>query len=92
MTCIGLLGRSAEEAKKTNNSVGKTLAKVGLVLVAVTEIILFISGCIEYSTKAVSVIYYINRKTGNREDVELIYGRILKLTENLIVLMNMGWI
>ena len=44
---------------------------------AVTEIILFVSECVEYRTKAVSVIYYINRKTGDREDVELIYGRIL---------------
>lgn len=48
---IGLLGRSAEEAKKTNDSVRKTLAKMGLVLVAVTEIILFVSECIEYRRK-----------------------------------------
>lgn len=50
---IGLLGRSAEEAKKTNDSVGKTLAKMGLVLVAVTEIILFVSECVEYRRRKI---------------------------------------
>lgn len=40
---IGLLGKSAEEAKKTDDPVGKTLAKMGLMLVAVSEIVLMIS-------------------------------------------------
>ena len=45
---IGLLGKSAEEAKKTDNPVGKTLAKTGLILVAVSEIILMIADIIDY--------------------------------------------
>lgn len=45
---IGLLGKSAEEAKKTDDSVGKTLAKTGLMLVAVSEIVLMISDIIDY--------------------------------------------
>lgn len=44
---IGLLGKSAEEAKKTNDSVGKTLAKAGLMLVAVSEIVLMISDILD---------------------------------------------
>lgn len=45
---IGLLGKSAEEAKKTDDPVGKTLAKMGLMLVAVSEIVLMISDIIDY--------------------------------------------
>lgn len=45
---IGLLGKSAEEAKKTDNPVGKTLAKTGLILVAVSEIVLMITDIIDY--------------------------------------------
>ena len=45
---IGLLGMSAESAKKTNDSVGKTLAKVGLLLVAVSAIVLLIADFIDY--------------------------------------------
>ncbi len=45
---IGLLGKSAEEAKKTDDPVGKTLAKTGLMLVAVSEIVLMISDIIDY--------------------------------------------
>lgn len=45
---IGLLGMSAEAAKKTNDSVGKTLAKVGLLLVAVSAIVLLIADFIDY--------------------------------------------
>lgn len=45
---IGLLGKSAEEAKKTDNPVGKTLAKTGLILVAVSEIVLMIADIIDY--------------------------------------------
>ena len=45
---IGLLGRSAEEAKKTNDTVGKTLAKTGLLLIAVSEIVLLVGDFIDY--------------------------------------------
>ena len=43
---IGLLGKSAEAAKKTDDHVGKTLAKTGLV--AVSEIVLMIADIIDY--------------------------------------------
>lgn len=45
---IGLLEKSAEEAKKTNDTVGKFLAKIGLLLVAVSEIVLLVSNFIDY--------------------------------------------
>lgn len=45
---IGLLWKSAEEAKKTGNSVGKMLAKMGLLLVAVSEAILLVSDLSDY--------------------------------------------
>lgn len=45
---IGLLGKSAEEAKKTNDTVGKFLAKIGLLLVAVSEIVLLVGDFIDY--------------------------------------------
>lgn len=45
---IGLLGKSAEAAKKTDDHVGKTLAKTGLILVAVSEIVLMIADIIDY--------------------------------------------
>ena len=45
---ISLLGKSAEEAKKTDDHVGKTLAKIGLILVAVSEIVLLIADIIDY--------------------------------------------
>lgn len=45
---IGLLGKSAEEAKKTDNPVGKTLAKTGLILAALSEIVLMIADIIDY--------------------------------------------
>ena len=45
---IGLFEKSAEEAKKTDNPVGKTLAKTGLILVAVSEIVLMIADIIDY--------------------------------------------
>lgn len=41
---IGLLGKSAEAAKKTDDPVGKT----GLILVAVSEIVLMITDIIDY--------------------------------------------
>lgn len=45
---ISLLGKSADEAKKTDDHVGKTLAKTGLILVAVSEIVLMIADIIDY--------------------------------------------
>ena len=45
---IGLLGKSAEAAKKTDDLVGKTLAKTGLILVLVSEIVLMIAVFIVY--------------------------------------------
>lgn len=45
---IGLLRKSAEEAKKTDDPVGKTLANTGLILVAVSEIVLMIADIIDY--------------------------------------------
>lgn len=45
---IGLLGKGAEVAKKTDDSVGKTLVKTGLILVAVSEIVLWIEDIVDY--------------------------------------------
>lgn len=45
---IGLFGKSAEAAKKTGDSVGRILAKTGLLLVAVSEIVLLIADFIDY--------------------------------------------
>ena len=45
---IGLLWKSAEEAKRTDDSAGKTLAKMGLLLVAVSEAILLVSDLSDY--------------------------------------------
>lgn len=50
---IGLLGKSAEEAKKTDDSVGKTLAKTGLILVAVSEIVLMIADIIDHKEEKI---------------------------------------
>ena len=50
---IGLLGKSAEEAKKTDDPVGKTLAKTGLILVAVPEIVLMIADIIDYKEEKI---------------------------------------
>lgn len=44
---IRLLGKSTEDAK-TNDTVGKTLAKTGLLLVAVSEIVLLVGDFIDY--------------------------------------------
>ena len=45
---IGLLGKSAQEAKKTDDSVEKTLVKIGLLIVAVLEIELLIVDIIDF--------------------------------------------
>mgnify|MGYP004480052941 FL=1 len=45
---IGLLGKCAQEAKKSDDSAGKMLAKAGLLLVVVSEVILLVSDLIDY--------------------------------------------
>lgn len=45
---IGLLGKCAEEAKRTGDAAGKTLAKMGLLFVAVSEVILLVSDLSDY--------------------------------------------
>ena len=45
---IGLLGKSVEVAKKTDDSVGKILAKTGLILLTVSEIVLLIADFTDY--------------------------------------------
>lgn len=45
---IGLFGKSAEEAKKSNDPVGKTLAKIGLLVVAMSELVLLMADFIDY--------------------------------------------
>ena len=50
---IGFLGKSAEEAKKTDDPVGKTLAKTGLILVAVSEIVLMIADIIDHKEEKI---------------------------------------
>ena len=50
---IGLLGKSAEVAKKTDDAVGKTLVKTGLILVAVSEIVLMIADIIDHKEEKI---------------------------------------
>lgn len=45
---IGLLWKVAGEAKKAGDSAGKTLAKMGLLLVAVSELIRLVSDLSDY--------------------------------------------
>lgn len=40
--------KALRRQRKTDNSVGKTLAKTGLILVAVSEIVLMIADIIDY--------------------------------------------
>ena len=47
-TKLQLQNRQLEEAKKKNDTVGKSLAKTGLLLVAVSEIVLLVSDFIDY--------------------------------------------
>lgn len=51
---IGLLGKCAEEAKKSDDSEGKTLAKMGLLLVAVSEVILLVSDLVDYRKEKIT--------------------------------------
>lgn len=50
---IGLLWKVAGEAKKAGDSAGKTLAKMGLLLVAVSEVILLVSDLIDYGKEKI---------------------------------------
>ena len=50
---IGLLGKCAEEAKKSDDSAGKMLAKAGLILVAVSEAILLVSDLSDYGKEKI---------------------------------------
>ena len=45
---IGLIGKCAQEAKRTGDAAGKTLAKMGLLFVAVSEVILLVSDLSDY--------------------------------------------
>ena len=50
---IGLLWKVAREAKKSDDSAGKILAKMGLLLVAVSEAILLVSDLIDYGKEKI---------------------------------------
>ncbi len=50
---IGLLGKCAQEAKKSDDSAGKMLAKAGLLLVAVSEVILLVSDLADYGKEKI---------------------------------------
>ena len=45
---IGLFGRMAEKAKEANDSVGKKMARTGLLLVVISETVLMIADFIDY--------------------------------------------
>lgn len=45
---MGVLGNAGREAKKNNDEVGKTIAKTGLLLIALSEILLLIGDIIDY--------------------------------------------
>lgn len=44
---LGILGKSAEEVKKNDDEVGKILVKTGLILVAVSEMVLLVKDFID---------------------------------------------
>ena len=50
---IRLLGKSAEEAKKTNDTVGKPLARAGLILIAASEMVLLIGDIVDYRNEKI---------------------------------------
>ena len=50
---IRLLGKSAEEAKKTNDTVGKSLARAGLILIAASEMVLLIGDIVNYRNEKI---------------------------------------
>lgn len=59
---IGLLGKCAEEAKKSDDSEGKMLTKVGLLLVTVSEAILLVSDLSDYRKEV--YLCYREKKNG----------------------------
>ena len=59
---IGLLGKCAEEAKKSDDSAGEMLAKTGLLLVAVSEVILLVSDLSDYGKDV--YLCYIEKENG----------------------------
>ena len=50
---IGLLWKVAREAKKSDDSAGKILAKMGLLLVVVSEVILLVSDLSDYGKEKI---------------------------------------
>lgn len=50
---IRLLGKSAEEAKKTNDTGGKSLARAGLILIAALEMVLLIGDIVDYRNEKI---------------------------------------
>ena len=48
-----MLGKSAEEAKKTNDTVGKSLARAGLILIAASEMVLLIGDIVDYRNEKI---------------------------------------
>lgn len=59
---IGLLRKCAQEAKKSDDSAGKMLAKAGLLLVVVSEAILLVSDLIDYRKEV--YLCYREKKNG----------------------------
>lgn len=55
MIAVVPFGKGAEEANKTNDTVRKTLAKTGLLLVAVSEIVLLVGNIIEFRKEKLSM-------------------------------------
>lgn len=45
---LGLLGKAGQEAKEKNDETGRRLSKAGLLLIAIDEVLLFISDVIDY--------------------------------------------
>ena len=50
---IRLLGKRAEEATKTNDTVGKSLARAGLILIAASEMVLLIGDIVDYRNEKI---------------------------------------
>lgn len=45
---LGLLGKAGQEAKEKDDETGRLLSKVGLLLIAINEVLLFVSDVIDY--------------------------------------------
>ncbi len=48
ISLIGLLAKSAKEAKESDDEQGKKLAKIGLFLVAISEVLIMVSDFLDY--------------------------------------------